>query len=73
MNRRQGKRDACIIAARLLDNYLDVGQPYTGHGCEGECRECSRRVDAIEELRDELDRRGAYGVVEPDGSVRRRP
>lgn len=66
MNKRDARREAAVITARLLDNYLDVGQPYeecqnnsaeTGHpDGQDECGRCRRIGDAIVVLRDRLDR-----------------
>lgn len=54
MNRRDMKREACLIVARMIDNYLDVGGPYTNTDSEANAE---RQQRAMEELRDELDRR----------------
>jgi len=77
-NKRQDKRQVTrrriyFLAARLLDNYLDVGQPWsdccdgehtwfdrhTGRGAGTEdCVDCKRMVKQIERLRDQFDDRG---------------
>lgn len=69
MNKPEAKRDACSIAASLIDNYMDVGQPmedcatgtYGGptHKPTGpdDCRDCDRVTAALTALRNELERR----------------
>lgn len=60
MNARDAKRDMCRVAALLLQNYLDVGQPYDEHGCSEQCDDCERKARAMESLRDEMYRRAGY-------------
>lgn len=59
MNKSQAKRDACEIVARLIDNYLDVGQPGAScqEGRDWKPEDEPRLTAAFEALRDELDRR----------------
>lgn len=67
MNQQQAKREACQVAAALIQDYLDAGQPNTDcdegrrkdHRPEGDrCRDCDREAKAHRELVDELNRRG---------------
>ena len=55
MTKREIKRDVCIIVARMIDNYLDVGGHSTNTTSE---KDAERHQEAMEALRDELDRRG---------------
>jgi len=61
MGKRRAKRVACGLAAALLDNYLGVGQP--GEDCYNHSKgwipeDEDVLTEAIEELMDELSRRG---------------
>jgi hypothetical protein len=53
MNKRQAKREAYRIAARLLSNYLDVGAPYSNP--EESEKDQDRIAAAVEELASSLD------------------
>jgi hypothetical protein len=52
---REVKRECCLIVASLIDNYLDVGAALTNTKSE---REEEQHTRAMEQLRDELLRRG---------------
>ncbi len=54
MTKRQAKREACAIVARMIDNYLDVGGHVSNTRTE---QDADRQQRAMESLRDELDRR----------------
>lgn len=66
MTKRQAKQDACKVVALLIQNYFDVGQPQTECGENNpkhpkgadDCDDCRKQLAALEELRDELERRG---------------
>jgi len=54
MNQQEAKRLVCWTVARLIDNYLDVGAHATNNSDE---KDADRERKAMEQLRDELDRR----------------
>ena len=54
MTQREAKREACGITARMLDNFLDVGAADANTATE---KDADRLAKAIQELRDEMDRR----------------
>ena len=65
MNRRAAKRAACSVAAKLIENYLDMGQP--DHDCMDGVQgwqpgDVERLNQGFDELVDELRRRGGCGV-----------
>lgn len=55
MNRRQAKREACFRAASVVENALSGGWPAEQYPDEADLE---RVVEALNELMDELLRRG---------------
>jgi len=69
MGSRQAKRQACSLTAKLLHNYLDIGQPYDDcdlHRKGWIPEDADVLVGAIEVLIRELERRAGQEDV-PNG------
>lgn len=68
MNKALARREAALVTGKLIQNYLDVGQPYgdciSGHRKEHRradpdtCKDCDREYAAFERLQREMERRG---------------
>lgn len=65
MNKREAKRAVCAVVARLIDSYTGVGQPYIDcdEGVKGwKPEDADVLADALETLREELDRRSGVAA-----------
>jgi len=68
VNKREAKHAACGIAAMLIENYFEVGQPFNEFEDEGKPEADAQRLyDALRDLRDELFRRAPRDAAKGEG------